>query len=215
VVQFDLRGAESAFRRALELNAGDHRSRHWHAMTLSYTGRHDDALAEIEQALELDPLGITVNQDAGRILYSAGRYREAIVRLRHTLTFAPHARWAPPFLVLALIRVGDVEGALAAASGDAFLHAFVRASMGDEAPARSLLGRTVPSLSFTRQGLLHLGLGRVTDALALFKRAAGRFELEALELYPGVRPFVEDRGLHAELDDWFNPPQRDGDLPRE
>ncbi|HXW07832.1 MAG TPA: FlgO family outer membrane protein [Vicinamibacterales bacterium] len=213
VVQFDLRGAEPAFRRALELNSGDHRSRHWHALTLSYLGRDDDALAEMEQALELDPFGITVNQDAGRILYSAGRYREAIVRLRHTLTFAPHARWAPPFLVFASIRTGDLEGALAAASGDAVLDAFVRTSMGDGAPARSLLETTGPSLSFTRRGLLHLGLGRVTEALALFKRGSGCFELEALELYPGVRPFIEDRGSPAELDGWFNAVQRNDEPP--
>ena len=62
------------------------------------------------------------------------------------------------------------------------------------------------SLSFTRQGLLHLGLGRVTDALALFKRGTWRFELEALELYPGVRSFIEDRGSHAELNGWFQTP---------
>ena len=200
VVQFDFRGAEAAFSRALGLNAGDHRSRHWHAMVLSCLGRHDDALAEIEQALELDPFGVTVNQDAGRILYGAGRYEEAIVRLRHTLAIAPHARWAPAFLTFTFVRTGDLEGALAAASSDAVLHAFVRGCMGERDAARNLLGTTRPALSFTSQGLLHLGLGQVTEALALIKRGAERLDLDALDLYPGVRPFVEDHGLQAELD---------------
>jgi TolB-like protein/Tfp pilus assembly protein PilF len=206
VVQFDVRGAEPAFRRALELNAGDHRSRHWHAMTLSYLGHHDDALAEIEQALELDPFGITVNQDAGRILYGAGRYQDAIVRLHHTLTIAPHARWAPAFLVFASVQAGDVDGALAAASADAVLHAFVRGRMGEGNDARTLLETAVQSLSCTSQGLLHLGLGRVADAVTLIKLGAKRFELEALELYRGCRSFVENRDVLEDLDASFQTP---------
>jgi TolB-like protein/Tfp pilus assembly protein PilF len=209
VVQFDIRGAEAAFRRALELNSGDHRSRHWHGMTLSYLGRHGDALAEIEHALALDPFGVTVNQDAGRILYGAGRYRDAIVQLRHTLTIAPHARWAPAFLAFASLRTGDVKEALAAAALDTVLDAFVRASMGEGNRAQTLLGTTAPSLSYTWQGLLRLGLGQVTDALALIKRGAERLELDALELYRGFRPFVEDRGLQSELDISFQTPYRD------
>ena len=101
------------------------------------------------------------------------------------------------------------EEALATAALDTVLDAFVRASMGDGNRAQTLLGTTVPSLSYTWQGLLRLGLGQVTDALALIKRGAERLELDALELYRGFRPFVEDRGLQSELDISFRAPSRD------
>jgi TolB-like protein/Tfp pilus assembly protein PilF len=201
--RFDMPGAEAAFKRALQLNAGDHRSLHWHAMTLSFLGRHDEALAEIERALELDPFGATVNQDAGRILYSAGRYREAVARLRHTLAIAPNARWVVPFLVFALIRTGDLEGALATASADAVLHAFVRARMGDGETARALLRTQDSGLGFTHQGLLYLGLGQAASAGPLLARGVEQRERDASDLYQGIRHFIDDPALRAELDASF------------
>lgn len=193
VTSFDIRGAGEAFRQALELNPGDHRARHWNAMVLACLGRLDSALTEIEQALELDPFGVTVNQDAGRIQYQAGRYEDAIQQLRHTLSLAPDAYWARVFLALASVKVGDHESAREVASVEPALAAWVRAQDGDPEAAKSLLesaGESVPSCTW--RGVLTLALGREQGAIELFERGARRRELEALELYPGVMPLFRE-----------------------
>lgn len=187
VVSFDLPAAGAAFRRALELNPGDHKARHWNAMVLACLGRLDEAITEIEQALELDPFGITVNQDAGRILYEAGRHDEAVRRLRHTLSLAPGAYWAQVFLVLACAQLGDHEGALAAASVQPELDAWVRARSGDTGEAQRLLGsRTGRMTSCTWRGVLNMAIGRERGAIELFERGVRQRERDTLELYPGL-----------------------------
>jgi tetratricopeptide (TPR) repeat protein len=54
-------------------------------MYLSLMGRHDEAIAQIKRARELDPLSSLINLNIGTILYSARRYDEAIEAFRKTL----------------------------------------------------------------------------------------------------------------------------------
>ncbi len=81
----DWAGAEREYRRALELNPGYANAHHWYAMSLSGLGRHDEALAHIKQAQELDPLSLIINANVGFILYNSRRYEEAIEQLRKAL----------------------------------------------------------------------------------------------------------------------------------
>jgi tetratricopeptide (TPR) repeat protein len=192
ISSFDLSGAESAFRRALESNPGDHRALHWHAMTLASLGRSDEALPEIEHALELDPFGVTVNQDAGRILYAARRYDEAIARLSHTLEIAPETYWARVYLALAYLQTGDYQQALAAVAVEPAVAAFIRGQMGEFRELKEALQKQSRSArSFTWKAVLHLGFGHERQAIQSLKRAAERFEPEFLDLGLRVQPLFD------------------------
>ena len=192
IASFDLKGAESAFRRALALNAGDQRARHWRAMTLASLGRVEEAIPEIERALELDPFGVTVNQDAGRILYLARRYDEAIVRLRHTLEIAPKAYWALVYLALAYIQIEAYRNALTVSEVEPALTAFVRGRMGETREVKKALeANRQLSKSSTWRAVLHLGLGQNDRAIRSLKRAAERFEPEFLDMCLGVQPIFD------------------------
>ncbi|HUE70980.1 MAG TPA: hypothetical protein VMP01_08830, partial [Pirellulaceae bacterium] len=192
IASFDLKGAESAFRCALALNAGDQRARHWRAMTLASLGRVEEAIPEIERALELDPFGVTVNQDAGRILYLARRYDEAIVRLRHTLEIAPKAYWALVYLALAYIQIEAYRHALTVSEVQPALTAFVRGRMGETHEVKKALeANRQLSKSFTWRAVLHLGLGQNDRAIRSLKRAAERFEPELLDMCLGVQPIFD------------------------
>src|ERR1700693_351204 len=59
---WDWAGAEREFRRAIQLNPGYAPAHHWYSELLSVLGRHNEALAEIEQARKLDPLSLAINQ---------------------------------------------------------------------------------------------------------------------------------------------------------
>ena len=81
----DWSGAEREFKRALELKSSYVMAHEWYAEYLTTLGRHDEAIAEIRRAQQLDPLSVPVNRAVGWVLYFAGRYDEAIEELQKAL----------------------------------------------------------------------------------------------------------------------------------
>ena len=86
---WDWTGAESEFKRALELNPNDAPAREMYALYLAAVGRLKEAKTEINRALELDSLSFQFNRDLGEILYFAREYERAIEQLRRTLKMDP------------------------------------------------------------------------------------------------------------------------------
>jgi len=83
---WDWASAEREFKRALELNSNYVDGRYFYAyIYLSPMGRHEEAIAQMKQALETDPLSLIVNANLGGIYYWARRYDEAIAQCRRTL----------------------------------------------------------------------------------------------------------------------------------
>jgi tetratricopeptide (TPR) repeat protein len=62
---WDWPGAEREFRRAIELNPGYATAHQWYAEMLSELGRHEEALAEIKRAQQLDPFSLIINAVRG------------------------------------------------------------------------------------------------------------------------------------------------------
>jgi non-specific serine/threonine protein kinase len=84
--EWDWASAEREFKRALELNPNYVDGRYFYAyIHLSPMGRHEEAIAQMKQALETDPLSLIVNANLGGIYYWARRYDEAIAQCRRTL----------------------------------------------------------------------------------------------------------------------------------
>src|SRR5262249_34758082 len=83
---WDWAGSEREFKRALELNPNYVDGRYFYAyIYLSPMGRHGEAIAQMKQALETDPLSLVVNANLGGIYYWARRYEEAIAQCHRTL----------------------------------------------------------------------------------------------------------------------------------
>lgn len=60
VHDWDWQGAESEFKRAIELNPNYTNAHQWYALLLTTVGRLDEALVEIETARELEPISTVV-----------------------------------------------------------------------------------------------------------------------------------------------------------
>jgi len=82
---WDWVGAEKEFKRAIELNPGYATAHQWYAEYLSEKGRHDEAVAELRRAQELDPLSPIIGAVGGYIFLFAGRYDEAEAQCRRAL----------------------------------------------------------------------------------------------------------------------------------
>ncbi len=106
--------AEEAFRRALRLGPGYVTAHQWYAELLSFLGRHDEALAEIAKAWELDPFSPLINAAWGQRLSAAGRFREALERFRDTLELEPRFAWIYREMAYAFTELGEHDRAVAA-----------------------------------------------------------------------------------------------------
>jgi DNA-binding winged helix-turn-helix (wHTH) protein/Tfp pilus assembly protein PilF len=75
---WDWSGAESEFKRAIELNPNYAYAHQAYALHLAARGHLDAATTEIRRALSLDSQSLSVNRDLGRILCFARDYEQAI-----------------------------------------------------------------------------------------------------------------------------------------
>jgi DNA-binding winged helix-turn-helix (wHTH) protein/Tfp pilus assembly protein PilF len=103
---WDWRGAEAEFKKALEPDHNYPTAHHWHGMYLVARGRFDEAIAEVERALELDPLSLAINSDLGLVLYLARRYDEAVQQYRATMELDPDFSDARVGLLMACNEMG-------------------------------------------------------------------------------------------------------------
>jgi serine/threonine-protein kinase len=91
---WDWEGAESAFKRAIELNPNNVRSRAQYAFHLACLGRMNEALEQMTRALSLDPLLDPLN--LGFVLLRMGRLGEARKQFQKSLDLEPdraHSLW--------------------------------------------------------------------------------------------------------------------------
>jgi len=81
----DWPGAEREFRRAIELNPSDAASHFFYSNSyLSPLGRHEEAIAEMKEAVRLDPFSLPIQSFLGRTYIWAGRYDEAVAQFQKT-----------------------------------------------------------------------------------------------------------------------------------
>lgn len=97
---WDFRGAEKEFRRALDLDANDAQSHQWYAEFLSLMGRHQEAIAQIQAAEHLDPSSMIIHHQAGQTYQAARMYPEALQEYRRALMIQPG--FGPTYSVVAL-----------------------------------------------------------------------------------------------------------------
>ena len=110
----DFQGATKQFERAIALNPNYATAHHWYGLgPLRCLGNSDKAIAELNRALQLDPLSLIINADLGVGLMTARRYDEAIVQLRKTVEMDPYFYYAHLHLGKALQLNGQLDEAIA------------------------------------------------------------------------------------------------------
>lgn len=93
VYEWDWEGAEKAFKKSLALNSNNALTHSNFSLFLSAMGRHEESLAAIGRAHELDPLSLIINSLYGLMYFYARKYNKTIGRGLETLDIDPNFFW--------------------------------------------------------------------------------------------------------------------------
>jgi tetratricopeptide (TPR) repeat protein len=86
---WDWQGAETEFRRAIELNPNDVTAHYWYAQLLLALGRWDESMTSINKATQLDPNLPQLASFRGAIFHNRRRYHIAINEEQKALALDP------------------------------------------------------------------------------------------------------------------------------
>lgn len=219
VREFDWAGAELAFKRALELSPSNPDAYDLYGRMCGALERHDEALALLKRAQELDPLAHRL--DIATALLRAGRYDEALLRARDAVELGigqDRARatlgWAYFLSGRQSEGVAELERAVAVSPEDTLWlgqlgQAYGMAGM--PAKAREILRgleerATSAYVSPYHLAFVHTGLGDAERALDCLERAVaertgaaygikGSFLFKSLRAHPRFRALLRQMKL--------------------
>jgi eukaryotic-like serine/threonine-protein kinase len=105
--------AEREFKRTLELQPSYPATTHlWYGTLLSAISRHDEAIAELKRAAELDPLAPVIQWNFARVLVASRRFDAGIEAGRRAVELAPNGATPHGFLGQAYLAKGMTSEAL-------------------------------------------------------------------------------------------------------
>ncbi len=105
--EWDWDGAERNFKRAIELNPNYANAHQWYAQLLAMVGRNDEALAEVQRAIVIDPLSPDIQGARLAVLESRGEYAEALALAREFADFDKGRQLARRGLATFLFHHGE------------------------------------------------------------------------------------------------------------
>jgi serine/threonine protein kinase/Tfp pilus assembly protein PilF len=184
---WDWPGAESEFKRAIELNPRYPTAHHWYAYYLAGVGRLDEARAAIQKAQELDPLSLIINATVAQVFYYAHEYDRAIEQLRKTLEIDPnfahaHRLLGESYREKAMVReaIAEMQKAVTLSGGN---RAYYLGQLGNAYAVSGRRGEALRILdelmelsqqmyvSPTIFAIVYIGLGQKDKAFTWLERA--------------------------------------------
>jgi TolB-like protein/Tfp pilus assembly protein PilF len=152
--EYDWPKAEAALVRATELKPTYSLAHTWYAVFLSAMGRHEEALARIHHAEQLDPLAITIHTVVGHTYYLARRFDEALQRYLATAEMDPDNLRLNAWMARVYYVTGQLEHGLRTLDA-----------------AMSRVGR--PASLLVEQARFFAALGRVEEANLVIEELEG------------------------------------------
>ncbi len=184
--EWDWNGALKDFERAIQLNPSYETAHHWYSTYLSFFKRHDEAIAEVKHARELDPYSPIINRAVGRRLYFARKYDQAIEESLEALNITPDFYLTHRDLGLIYLQKGMFSEAILEMqkavryseenlTQKAYL-GYVYGVTGNQTKAQLILDTLIelshkeyiPSLSIA---IVYIGLGNNDNAISWLKKA--------------------------------------------
>jgi serine/threonine-protein kinase len=112
--EFEWSAAERGFIQATKLNPNYATAYRFYAFYFVSMGKPNEAITNLERALELDPVSLAINTDLGVVSYFARRYEDATVQYQKVLDMDPTYSRAYVTMGSAYAQMGKHEDAVAA-----------------------------------------------------------------------------------------------------
>jgi serine/threonine protein kinase/Flp pilus assembly protein TadD len=142
---YDWESAEKGFRRALEINPELGLAHSYNGVLFASLGRFDQAIAEAQKGVQLEPFSAEINAMLGLVYFYSGNYEKASEQFRKTIEIDPSFWYAHTQLARSIEKLGNREAAV---------------SMLEK--ARSMHGATAEPLMHL--GRIYAASGRRSDA---------------------------------------------------
>ena len=110
---WDFGGADSEFKRAVELDPNYSEAHQWYAFYLLAVGKTNEADAEIKRGQELDPLSVSFNSNLAIYLFFRHDFERSLAQARKTLEMEPEFSPARATLGLSYEQKGANKEAIA------------------------------------------------------------------------------------------------------
>jgi TolB-like protein/Tfp pilus assembly protein PilF len=194
---WDFQGAETEYKRALDLNSSYPTAHQWYGHLLVVTGRYAEGIAEVTRARDLDPLSVPINAFVGLIYMKARKSREAVEAARKGVDLDPNNPFAHWILARALDAQNELSESVAESEKAARLSGGGQAStaqlgcayarIGDTAKAHKIIDQ-LAELSRTKYvspydiAIIYTGLGEKDLALEWLEKAYEERAVRLLEL---------------------------------
>mgnify|MGYP003580928845 CR=1 FL=1 len=109
---WDWKGADEAFQRAIEVNPNYATAHQWYSEYLAAMGRHDEALNEIRRAQQIDPLSLIIQSVEAWILYYKRDYDGMLAQCQRVIDRDPTFGEVYAYLGLAYEQKGMFRQAM-------------------------------------------------------------------------------------------------------
>jgi non-specific serine/threonine protein kinase len=182
IADFDWAGAEQEFRRALELNPASPIVHYYYGFWfLRPMGRLDEALSQLQRAVDLDPLSAQYNTLLAHLHYLMGQVDLAIAQHQRAMDLDP-GRYLPHFLLaFAYQHLGRYDEAIATAKKACELSGRNALTLGILGRAYGLAGRHGEARGILKELMAKRGATYVPPwAIAVVYRGLGELD-QALE----------------------------------
>jgi eukaryotic-like serine/threonine-protein kinase len=182
---WDWPGAETEFKRAIQLDPNSATAHHWYGEFLTRMGRFEESRQELKKAQDLDPLSLLINTSMGRELYYSRQYETAAQQLKKALDMDPNFVPAQQATEAAYAQAGMYKEAIAqrqrvlTLSGNPDLAAAIGEDYRKSGYTGVLQGWLEGLSEVSRRGYvspynlaqIHARLGEKEQALALLEQA--------------------------------------------
>lgn len=202
-------GAEEAFLRAIEADPANLNARHWYALYLSAMGRFEEAMAQSDSIVPLDPQGDYMI-GRGSLLYFARRNNEMRDLMLKAVARDSSVAWGYDWLGMAYAELGDFENSIRTyyrafelSEGTVEVGAGLGHALGlaGEYRAAKKMADYYAAASETRyippvqRAFIHIGIEEYDEAIRLLEQAYG--EKSWFLIFMNVEP-------------WYDPIREDG-----
>jgi TolB-like protein/tetratricopeptide (TPR) repeat protein len=209
--------SEQYYLRSIALNRNYATAHHWYGTDfLALRGRFDEALAEMDIAVRLDPLSLPIHESRAYVLMLAGRLDEALEHQREIQDLDPYYYKSYTAMGRAYIQKGMYGRAVEMLEKGMALAGEVPSAFGAlgqtyaldgrHAEARAVLGRLAEMardrhVASTTFALIHCGLGETERALDWLETGVRQheFPVAAIGVHPAYNPLRGEHRFQAML----------------